>query len=68
MIIMGGSALVGGILTLLFLPETLGSLMLESNHEVENLNMHTKPFFSWWSRERLKKHLDILTHEKTQKN
>ena len=67
MIIMGGSALLGGILTLL-LPETLGSLMLESIDEIENLKVNSKPFFSWWSNERLRKHLDELAHQKGQPN
>ena len=64
MIIMGGSALIGGILTL-FLPETLGSLMLESITEIEQLKTNTNPFFSWWSTKTLKAHLDEMTTRKS---
>ena len=63
MIIMGGSAIMGGILTL-WLPETLGSLMLESIQEIDHLKINSKPFFSLWSKERLRKHLDELQTKK----
>ena len=63
MVLMGTCALLGAGLTL-WLPETLGSLTVQSVRDVEDLRIVTKPFFAYWSNERLKSHLSNLTEER----
>ena len=60
MILMGTCALVGSVVTL-WLPETLGSLTIQSMEDVDNLDTITKPFFAVWSGKKLTKHLQQLT-------
>ncbi len=56
MLFMGVCSLVGGALALL-LPETLGQPLVEQIHEVDDMAKDTKSFFSWWSTERVERHL-----------
>ena len=62
MILMGSCALVGGALSTL-LPETLGSLTVQSIKDVDDLKYYNKPFFSYWTDRRLKSHLKTLTYQ-----
>lgn len=61
LLLMGGCAILGGVLTL-FLPETLGSPLIESVGELKGLGEHSKPFFSWWTTSKLQKHLASHLH------
>ncbi|XP_059084961.1 organic cation transporter protein-like [Tigriopus californicus] len=61
LLLMGGCAILGGVLTLL-LPETLGSPLIESIGELKGLGDTSKPFFSWWSISKLEKHLASHLH------
>ena len=45
LIIMGGSTLVGGVLTLLLLPETLGMPLPETVADIEKLKHNEKGIF-----------------------
>ena len=60
LVIMGGSAICGGILSLFLLPETLGALLPETLEEVGQLKDNDKSFFQCWSKaqleERMQKH------------
>lgn len=60
MILMGSGALLGGVLSTL-LPETLGALTVQTIQDVDDLKYYNKPFFSYWSEQRLKSHLKTLT-------
>ena len=51
-VIMGGSAICGGILSLL-LPETLGAVLPETLDEVGLLKDNDKGFFQCWSKAKL---------------
>ena len=57
LILMGCLALLGSALTTL-LPETLGSLTVQSVADVDKLKTGTKPFFAYWSRSKLRTHLE----------
>ena len=63
MIVMGSFALLGAALTVL-LPESLGSLTVQTVRDVEDLEKVTKPFFSYWPDKKLKSHLHRLTEER----
>merc|ERR1719495_1187883 len=65
MILIGSCALLAGFLTLL-LPETLGSLTVQTVKDVENMESVAKPFFQIWSDGKLKKHLQAQTESKSQ--
>ena len=65
MILIGSCALLAGVLTLL-LPETLGSLTVQTVHDVENMGSVAKPFFHIWSDRKLKSHLQAQTASKSQ--
>ena len=67
MIVLGATALVGAFLTLL-LPESLGSLTLQTVQDVDDLDKVTKPFFAYWSDKKLRTHLHKLTEEKGKAN
>ena len=54
LIIMGGSALLAGILAI-FLPETLGASLPETIHEVKLLFSNSKKWWKWVSKEELKR-------------
>ena len=60
MILIGSCAIIAGMLTLL-LPETLGSLTIQTVKDVENLNSVAKPFFEIWSGTKLSRHLQAQT-------
>ena len=66
MIVMGVCSLVGGMLTLL-LPETLGTLLIEKTEDIEDLKSDGKPFFAFWSKRKLQKHLDAIISRKSAK-
>ena len=57
MLFMGVCSLIGGTLALL-LPETLGQPLVEHIHEVDSMGEGAKSFFSWWSTEKVEKHLE----------
>ena len=59
MLIMGGSAFVGGILSLM-LPETLGAQLPETLEEISTLKHNDKKFFSCWSKATLKARMKEL--------
>ena len=63
MILIGSCALLAAFLTLL-LPETLGSLTVQTVKDVENMNSVAKPFFKMWSGKKLSKHLQAQTVRK----
>ena len=63
MILMGTCALLGSVATI-WLPETLGSLTIQSVKDVDSLQEVTKPFFAVWSRKKLSRHLEHLTMKK----
>ena len=52
MLLMGGASILGGLLAAL-LPETLGSPLVETLEEAEQLGEGGKPFFAYWSTKRL---------------
>ena len=59
---MGGSAICGGILSLL-LPETLGALLPETLDQVGQLKDNDKGFFQCWSKAKL----EAKMHQRTEK-
>lgn len=67
MILMGVCALCGSVVTL-WLPETLGSLTIQSTQDVDNLDTITKPFFAVWSGKKLTNHLQQLTEKQQDLN
>ena len=64
MLSLGICSLLAGVITI-FLPETLGSLLLEDIDEIHNLKRDGKPFFSFWSEDTLNNHLEIVKKKKT---
>ena len=52
MLLMGGASILGGLLAAL-LPETLGSPLVETLEEAEQLGEGGKPFFAYWSTKKL---------------
>ena len=63
MIVMGVCSLIGGLITLL-LPETLGTLLCETNEDLVDLKRDGKPFFAWWTKTKLQTHLDMVMKRK----
>ena len=63
MILMGAFALLGGVASM-YLPETLGSLTIQSLRDVDNLETTTKPFLAYWTGKKLSKHLQLQTAKK----
>lgn len=59
LLLMGGCSIAGGLLAIL-LPETLGSPLIESFDQIEDLGKDSKPFFAWWSSQRLAEHVAKL--------
>ncbi len=59
MLFMGICSLVGGLLAL-FLPETLGSPLVETLGQLETLGQDAKPLFSWWSKQTLREHQERI--------
>ena len=57
MIVMGSSAICGGLLSLL-LPETLGTQLPETLEDTENFKKNDKGFFQCWSSAKLKARTD----------
>ena len=58
MVFIGACALFAGSLAL-FLPETLGEPLVESVSDVDKLGGENgKTFGSWWSKERLRRHVE----------
>eukprot|EP00095_Tigriopus_kingsejongensis_P002623 maker-scaffold290_size220039-snap-gene-0.6 protein:Tk02623 transcript:maker-scaffold290_size220039-snap-gene-0.6-mRNA-1 annotation:"solute carrier family 22 member 15-like" len=62
LLIMGGGAILGAIATL-FLPETLGSPLIESIEELKHMGDNSKPFFKWWTKKDLEEHLEATLAE-----
>ena len=60
LVIMGGSAICGGFLSLL-LPETLGALLPDTIEEMDLLKNNDKGFFECWSRATLKEREEKMT-------
>ena len=67
MVIMGGCAILGGILSLL-LPETLGAMLPETIEEIGLLKQNDKKFFQCWSKAKLKARLQELEDIKKQQS
>ena len=63
MIVMGVCSLIGALITLL-LPETLGTVLCETNDDLIDLKRDGKPFFAWWTKKKLQSHLDAVTSRK----
>ena len=63
MFVLGMCSLLAGLITI-FLPETLGNLLIEDINEINNLKQDGKPFFSFWSEDTLNKHLEVLNKKK----
>ena len=63
MILMGSCALLGSVVSI-WLPETLGSLTIQSIQDVDSLHTVAKPSFAIWSHKKLSRHLEQLTMEK----
>lgn len=57
LVIMGGSAICGGLLSLL-LPETLGALLPETLDEIGLLKDNDKSFFECWSKATLEARME----------
>ena len=53
LIIMGGTTLIGGCLTLVLLPETLGMPLPETVRDIERLKQNEKGIFQCWSKKKL---------------
>ena len=66
MLFMGGSALFGGLLALL-LPETLGSPMMNSLDELDDISERTKPMLKWWSKQKLEETLERNTRARAER-
>lgn len=62
MLLMGGCALFGGVLSLL-LPETLGAPLMEDLNEIDLLFENQKSFFTCWSKKKLKEEHHARTKE-----
>ena len=63
MIFMGVCSLIGALITLL-LPETLGTVLCETNDDLIDLKRDGKPFFAWWTKKKLQSHLDTVMSRK----
>ena len=63
MFVLGMCSLLAGII-ILFLPETLGNILIEDINEVKNLKRDGKPFFSFWSENTLNDHMETLLNRK----
>ena len=63
MIVMGVCSLIGAFITLL-LPETLGTVLCETNDDLIDLKRDGKPFFAWWTKKKLQIHLDTVMSRK----
>jgi hypothetical protein len=63
MFVLGMCSLLAGVITI-FLPETLGNLLIEDINDIHNLKRDGKPFFSFWSEDTLNKHLEDLNKNK----
>jgi len=63
LIIMGASTLFGGIISLIFLPETLGVPLVNTLKDVEHLKENDKTIFSCISRKELARRLEANRQE-----
>ena len=59
MIIFGSTTFIGAIISL-GLPETLGAPLVESLDEIYILHKHSKPTFSWWSKEQINRNIEKI--------
>ena len=55
--ILGGCAVIGGLLSLV-LPETLGTPLMLSLDELDGLSERTKPLLKWWNKKELNESLE----------
>ena len=66
MFVMGLCSLIMGVLTLT-LPETLGTLLAERIEEVYEFKKDGKPFFSYWSKSTVEKHMEQISNRRKEK-
>lgn len=50
----------------LWLPETLGSPLVESLDEIYLLHKHSKPLLKWWSKEQINQNIEKINALSTQ--
>ena len=59
LIIFGSTTFIAAVLSL-WLPETLGSPLVESLDEIYLLHKYSKPLFSWWSKEQINQNIEKI--------
>ena len=59
LIIFGSTTFIAAVLSL-WLPETLGSPLVESLDEIYLLHKYSKPLFSWWSKEQINQNIEKM--------
>ena len=59
LIIFGVTNLAAGVLTF-WLPETLGSPLVESLDEIYILYQNSKPIYKWWSKEKVRQNIEEI--------
>lgn len=63
MVLMGSVSVAGGLLVLM-LPDTLGRPLVEAVGDVDRMGREgSKPFFAWWSAEKLRRTLEMNEEE-----
>ena len=66
-LIFGVSGLVGCVCSV-FLPESLGHPLPDTMQDADDMNKHSKPIFSWWSKEELEKNIEYRLKERSKRN
>ena len=66
LIIFGSTTFVAAVLSL-WLPETLGSPLVESLDEIYLLHKYSKPLLSWWSKEQINQNIEKINALSTQR-
>ena len=66
-LIFGVSGLVGCVCSV-FLPESLGHPLPDTMQDADDMNKHSKPIFSWWSKQKLEKNIEYRLKERHKRN